>query len=72
MIDRVRLGYVIDFIDFYPFPNVWMWVFNGADSFVCVGAGMVILGFTLSMIRERKEKALAPVTEENSDENNGN
>jgi signal peptidase II len=42
MIDRLRLGYVIDFIHFrvenFNFP-----VFNLADSCVVVGAGLVLL-----------------------------
>ncbi len=39
-IDRVFLGYVVDFLDFYliDFP-----VFNVADCFVCVGAGLLII-----------------------------
>ena len=52
MIDRIALGYVVDFIDFsqrgFPF------VFNGADSFVCVGAGMLILALVLDIINEAK------------------
>ena len=36
MIDRVRLGYVVDFIDFCAFP-FWKWVFNVADSAVVIG-----------------------------------
>lgn len=56
MIDRVRLGYVIDFIDFCAFPKIWPWVFNVADSFVCVGGGLLILSLVLSMIKESKEK----------------
>ena len=61
MIDRIFLGYVIDmidcrFIDFY--------VFNFADSCVCVGAGMVALGFILSAIKEyKKKKAKAEMTD---------
>ena len=39
MIDRVALGYVVDFIDFCAFPKIWMWVFNVADACVCIGAG---------------------------------
>lgn len=54
MIDRVRLGYVIDFIDFCAFPKIWMWVFNIADACVCVGAGMMILYLVLDMIKEYK------------------
>ncbi len=58
MIDRVRLGYVIDFLDFCAFPKLWMWVFNIADSFVVIGAGLLILWMILDMIREYKaEKA---------------
>lgn len=54
MIDRIFLGFVVDFIDFYAFPKVWMWVFNIADSFVCVGAGLVILYILLDTVKEVK------------------
>ena len=58
MIDRIALGYVIDFLDFCAFPKIWMWVFNVADSFVCIGAGLLILWLVLDMIRDyKKEKA---------------
>lgn len=40
MIDRIRLGYVIDFLDFRVWP-----VFNFADSFITIGA--VILFWNL-------------------------
>ena len=53
MIDRVRLGYVVDMIDVNPlFPFA---VFNVADSFVCVGAALLILWYLLDWIREEKE-----------------
>lgn len=58
MIDRVALGYVVDFIDFCAFPSVWMWVFNIADSFVCVGAGLLILWLIISMVQESREQKL--------------
>lgn len=70
MIDRVRLGYVIDFLDFCAFPKLWMWNFNIADSFVVVGAGMLMLWMVLDLIREIKEekaqKAMA-LAEQNSE-----
>ena len=40
MIDRVALGYVVDFIDFRLINFA---VFNVADSFVCVGAALLII-----------------------------
>jgi signal peptidase II len=57
MIDRIFLGYVVDFIDcrFINFA-----VFNGADSFVCVGAGLLMLALILDLIKEfKKEKEKA-------------
>jgi len=74
MIDRIRLGYVIDFLDFCAFPNLWMWTFNVADAFVCIGAGLMILWMILDMVREqkaeklRKAEAIAATTENRSEE----
>ncbi len=51
MIDRIALGYVVDFIDFRLIDFA---IFNGADSFVCVGAGMLILALVLDIIKESK------------------
>lgn len=65
MIDRVRLGFVVDFIDFYAFPSVWKWVFNVADSFVCIGAGLLMLYLVLDIIREGKEKKANEVGDQN-------
>ncbi len=41
MIDRVRLGEVIDFLDFYWGRFHWP-AFNVADSLVCLGAGLLV------------------------------
>ena len=58
MIDRVVLGYVIDFLDFCAFPKIWPWVFNVADVCVCVGGGLLVLWLILSIISDyKKEKA---------------
>ena len=41
LIDRIRLGYVIDFI--YLHIESWYWpAFNIADSAICVGAGLLV------------------------------
>lgn len=56
MIDRFRLGYVIDFIHFnvpgFSFP-----VFNLADSCVVVGAGLLLIASALGGPRARPETA---------------
>lgn len=41
MIDRIRLGSVVDFLDFYLGNYHWP-VFNVADSAICVGAVLFI------------------------------
>ncbi len=41
LIDRVRSGYVIDFIDF----SIWPPVFNIADSAIVIGIGILIIVF---------------------------
>ena len=56
MIDRIAYGTVVDFIDFCAFPNLWMWIFNGADAFVCVGVGLFIIYYVRSEIKASKAK----------------
>jgi len=41
LIDRIRLGEVVDFIDVYWGPYHWP-AFNVADSLVCVGAAVLV------------------------------
>ena len=53
MIDRIALGYVVDMLDFVLINFA---VFNVADSFVCVGAGFLILALVLDLIKESKAK----------------
>jgi len=42
LIDRIRLNYVIDFIDFY-FGSWHFWTFNVADSAITIGAILLVL-----------------------------
>ena len=51
MIDRISLGYVVDFLDarIINFP-----VFNVADCFVCIGAGLLMLSLLLDWRKEAK------------------
>jgi len=41
LVDRVRLGEVIDFLDFHLGRYHWP-AFNVADSLVCLGAGLLV------------------------------
>ena len=66
MIDRTMLGYVVDMIDFRLINFA---VFNVADSFVCIGAGLMILYLIRLTVKEyRAEKAakLAPAEGEDA------
>jgi signal peptidase II len=48
LIDRVRFGAVVDFLDFHVFGYHWP-AFNVADSAIVVGAGLILLdSFVLS------------------------
>lgn len=62
MIDRLGFGFYVnpdgmgEVVDFIDFCGIWNAIFNGADSFVCVGAGLLILAMVLDIIKEAKEK----------------
>jgi len=49
-IDRIRFGYVVDFIDLSG-TGVFPWVFNVADSAITIGVVLLILD---SVVSERK------------------
>lgn len=53
MIDRVRLGYVVDMIDV---ACIDFYVFNVADSAVCIGCGLLVLYMILDEVRLRREQ----------------
>ncbi len=50
LIDRVRLGEVVDFIDFHWYESYTWPTFNIADAAICVGAALL----ALEMVREQK------------------
>lgn len=43
LIDRVRLGYVVDFLDFHWHTSWYFPAFNVADSAICIGVGILLL-----------------------------
>lgn len=53
LIDRLRLSYVVDFLDFYIFGYDYP-VFNVADSFITVGCVMIIIKMVYESIKEKR------------------
>lgn len=43
LIDRARLGYVVDFLDFHWLAHRW-YIFNVADSCICVAVTWLVIG----------------------------
>ena len=62
--DRLRLGFVIDFID-VQFGSWHYPTFNIADAAICVGAGLLILDVFLS---KRKERMKSPAIQNQKSE----
>jgi signal peptidase II len=52
LIDRIRFGEVIDFLDFHWYQHHWP-AFNVADSAITVGVGLMLIDLFLE---ERKKK----------------
>lgn len=57
VIDRIRLGAVFDFLDFYIGDHHWP-AFNVADSFICVGAFIIIIHGLVSNIKKDDKKGV--------------
>lgn len=80
MIDRLGFGFYVnpntglgEVVDFIDFCGIWDAIFNGADSFVCVGAGLLILALVIDLKKEyelekAKKATAAEVTESVSED----
>lgn len=55
VIDRIRFGAVFDFLDVHIGDHHWP-AFNAADSFICIGAAVIIAEAVVAKIRKEKEK----------------
>lgn len=55
LIDRLRFGSVVDFLDFYLGSHHWP-AFNAADSAITTGVALFLLG---TLLQHRKEKKSA-------------
>jgi len=58
--DRLRYGYVIDFIDLHWFDHHWPF-FNVADMSICIGVGLLLI--SMSAKTEQESESPAPITE---------
>jgi len=56
LIDRIRLGEVIDFLDVYWQTHHWP-AFNVADSAICVGVTLLALDMIIEDRREKRRAA---------------
>jgi signal peptidase II len=55
--DRLTYGYVRDMVHIFPrWPNLFPWVFNVADSFLCVGVFLMVIYSLFSEHIQKKEK----------------
>lgn len=68
MIDRIAYGYVVDFINFELIDFA---VFNVADSFVCVGGGLLLVYLLISDVKESKSSKELKEADDKSDLGNG-
>ncbi|MGA7827246.1 MAG: signal peptidase II [Geobacteraceae bacterium] len=55
LIDRVRLGEVIDFLSVHWHEHYWP-AFNIADSAICIGVGLLALDMILEERRKKKQQ----------------
>jgi signal peptidase II len=62
LIDRVRYGEVIDFLDFHLSTYHWP-AFNVADSAICIGIGLLALEL-LVRDKKRSTRSQAPASPE--------
>ena len=58
IIDRIRLGYVVDFLDVFFRGNHWP-AFNVADAAICTGVGLLLLD---TLLHRQPKDAVAPST----------
>ena len=65
LFDRLVYGHVIDMLE--PL-FAKLFVFNVADAFVCIGAGMMMLWLILDTVRDYKKEKAAKACEDSCNE----
>lgn len=61
--DRIRLGFVVDFIQVHYKDSFYYPVFNVADMAICVGAGLLIIDMFWAKKEEQKAEIQNPKSE---------
>jgi signal peptidase II len=56
LIDRLRIGHVVDFILAHWGSVYFPWAFNVADSAITLGAALLLIDAWLESRRSRKER----------------
>lgn len=69
LIDRIKLGWVVDFLDFYWSSNHWP-SFNLADAAICAGVGIYVIS-TLWMSAASEPKSKTIVASQGQEPNAG-
>jgi signal peptidase II len=64
LIDRLSLGYVVDFLDFHWHGGYHFPAFNVADSAICTGVGLIMLDLIIqeNNVAPKKKKSRAHVS----------
>jgi signal peptidase II len=57
LIDRVRLGFVVDFLSFHYKSMYYFPAFNVADSAICIGVGILMLDLLLQKETEETKSS---------------
>jgi signal peptidase II len=58
LIDRIKLGYVVDFLDFYLGSSPHFPSFNVADSAICVGVVLYLISHFMQVKKARRLETL--------------
>ena len=66
--DRLRYGYVVDFVRFH-LPSGWEWpTFNVADAAIVVGVGLLLIDGLLDAKRQKRAEAMIETKGKSTDE----
>lgn len=65
LFDRLRSGYVVDFVDLHWFTHHWP-TFNFADFSICLGVGLLLLSMSSATEHAAAAESVDPVNHEDA------